>query len=72
MIGDLAAAVASIRAAAATGRINIEANLPGIRDAAARAPYSEVAAGVDGVLARADALTADVRTDLALLLQPER
>jgi formiminotetrahydrofolate cyclodeaminase len=72
VIGDLAAAVASIRAAAATGRINIEANLPGIRDAAARAPYSEVAAGVDGVLARADALTADVRTDLALLLQPER
>ncbi len=72
VIGDLAAAVASIRAAAATGRINIEANLPGIKDAAARALYSEVAAGVDGVLARADALTADVRTDLALLLQPER
>ena len=72
VIGDLAAAVASIRAAAATGRINIEANLPGISDAAARARYSEVATSVDGLLARADALTADVRADLALLLQPKR
>jgi methenyltetrahydrofolate cyclohydrolase len=72
VIGDLAAAVASIRAAAATGRINIEANLPGISDAAARARYSEVAAGVEGLLARADALTADVRADLALLLPPKR
>jgi methenyltetrahydrofolate cyclohydrolase len=68
VIGDLAAAAASIRAAAATGRINIEANLPGIRDAAARARYSEVAATVDSLLVRADALTADVRAELAGLL----
>jgi len=72
VIGDLAAAVASIRAAAATGRINIEANLPGISDRTARARYMEVAAGVEGLLARADALTAGVRADLALLLQPRR
>jgi methenyltetrahydrofolate cyclohydrolase len=72
VLGDLAAAVASIRAAAATGRVNIEANLRGIRDAAARAAYSEVAAGVDGLLARADSLTADVRADIALPLQPKR
>jgi formiminotetrahydrofolate cyclodeaminase len=70
VIGDLAAAVASVRAAAMTGRINIEANLPGIRDAAARARYHEVAAGVDDLLARSDALTADVRAELASMLRP--
>lgn len=65
VIGDLAAAVAAIRAAAATGRINIEANLAGIRDAAARARYREVAASVDDLLARADAVLASVRAQLA-------
>ncbi len=70
VIGDLAAAVAAIAAAAATGRINIEANLAGITDAAARARYLEVAAGVDDVLARADALTANVRAELARSPRP--
>ena len=65
VIGDLVAAVEAIRAAAATGRINIEANLPGITDAAARARYREVAAGVDDLVARADAVTADVRAELS-------
>jgi methenyltetrahydrofolate cyclohydrolase len=65
VIGDLAAAVASIRAAAAAGRINIEANLPGMSDAAARARYSAVAGGVDDLLARTDAVYADVRAELA-------
>jgi formiminotetrahydrofolate cyclodeaminase len=65
VIGDLAAAAASIRAAAATGRINIEANLQGMSDAAAQARYSGVAAGVDDLLAGADAVTADVRAELA-------
>jgi methenyltetrahydrofolate cyclohydrolase len=69
VIGDLAAAVASLRAAAATGRINIEANLPGITDATARARYREVAAGVGDLLARADALEADVRAELAGMLR---
>jgi methenyltetrahydrofolate cyclohydrolase len=64
VVGDLAAAVAAIGAAAATGRINIEANLAGITDATARARYVEAAAGVDAMLARADALTADVRAEL--------
>jgi len=65
VIGDLAAAVASIRAAAATGRINIEANVQSMRDAAARARYTEVAAGVGELVAQADAVTADVRAELA-------
>lgn len=65
VIGDLVAAVEASRAAAATGRINVEANLTGMTDAAARTRYSEVAAGVDDLLARADAVTADVRAELA-------
>jgi methenyltetrahydrofolate cyclohydrolase len=69
VIGDLAAAVASIRAAASTGRINIEANLPGMSDAAARARYSLVAATVDDLLARADEFNTAVRADLARSLQ---
>lgn len=70
VIGDLVAAVEAIRAAAATGRVNIEANLTGMTDAAAQTRYSEVAAGVDDLLARADAVTADVRAELARTLRP--
>lgn len=65
VIGDLVAAAEAIRAAAATARINVEANLRGMTDAAARDRYSEVAAGVDGLLARAEAVTAGVRAELA-------
>jgi methenyltetrahydrofolate cyclohydrolase len=71
VIGDLAAAVAAIGAAATTGRINIEANVAGITEAAARARYLEVAAGVGDMLARADALTSGVRAELARSLQPD-
>lgn len=65
VLGDLAAAVASIRAAAATGRINIEANAQGMSDRAAAGRYRELAASVDDLLARADGVTAGVRADLA-------
>jgi methenyltetrahydrofolate cyclohydrolase len=65
VISDVAAAAEAIRAAAATARINVEVNLPGITDAAARDEYTAVLAGVDQLLARADAVSAAVRTELA-------
>lgn len=65
VIGDLAAAVAAIRAAAATGRINIEANVQGMTDSPAVARCREVAASVDDLLVRADAVLASVRAELA-------
>jgi methenyltetrahydrofolate cyclohydrolase len=64
VISDVAAAAEAIRAAAATARINVEVNLPGMTDAAARERYDEVAARVDSLLARADAVTAAVRAEL--------
>ena len=64
LLSDVAAAAEAIRAAAATARINVEVDLAGITDAAARDRYSELAARVDTLLARADAVSAAVRTDL--------
>jgi len=64
LLSDVAAAAEAIRAAAATARINVEVNLAGISDAAARGRYGEVAASVGKVLARADAVSAAVRADL--------
>ncbi|HUA39961.1 MAG TPA: cyclodeaminase/cyclohydrolase family protein [Streptosporangiaceae bacterium] len=71
VIGDLAAAVAAIGAAVTTARINIEANVAGITDAAARSRYLEVAAGAGDVLRRADALTAGVRAELTRSLRAD-
>lgn len=64
VLSDLAAAAEAISAAAATSRINVEANLAGITDTAARQRYGEVLAQVDTLLARADAVTAAVRAGL--------
>jgi formiminotetrahydrofolate cyclodeaminase len=64
VLSDVAAAAEAIRAAAATARINVEVNLVGITDAAARERYGEVVASVDMLLARADAVTAAVRAEL--------
>jgi methenyltetrahydrofolate cyclohydrolase len=64
VLGDLAAAADAIRAATATSRILVEANLAGITDTAARGRYGEVVARVDLLLARADAVTSAVRADL--------
>lgn len=65
VISDVAAAAEAIRAAAATARINVEVNLPGISDDEARDEYATVLAGVDALLARADAVSAAVRKELA-------
>jgi methenyltetrahydrofolate cyclohydrolase len=64
VLGDLAAAADAIRAAAATSRILVEANLTGITDSAARERYGETVARVGPLLARADAVTSAVRADL--------
>src|SRR5215472_10058441 len=64
VLGDLAAAADAIRAAAATSRILVEANMAGITDTAARERYGEVLARVDMLLARADAVASAVRADL--------
>ena len=65
VLSDVAAAAEAIRAAAATGRINVEVNLSGITDAAAREVYADVVARVDILLARADKVAAAVRAELA-------
>ncbi len=65
VLSDVAAAAEAIRAAVATARINVEVNLPGITDPAAREHYQAVLAGVDVLLARAAEVTAAVRAELA-------
>lgn len=65
VLSDVAAAAEAIRAAAATGRINVEVNLSGITDAAAREVYADVVAHVDILLARADEVAAEVRAELS-------
>ena len=64
VLGDLVAAAEAIRSATASSRIFVEANLAGITDTAARERYGEVAAQVDTLLARADAVSSAVRADL--------
>jgi formiminotetrahydrofolate cyclodeaminase len=64
-ITDVAAAAEAARAAAATSRVNIEINLRGIADAEEARRYRVTAAEVDGLAARADAVTATVREGLA-------
>ncbi len=65
VITDIAAAADAARAAASTARINVEINLSGIADAAARQALSGALGGVDAILAAADELSATVRRDLA-------
>lgn len=62
---DVAAAVEAVRAAAATSRTNVEANLSGITDAAARARLTAVIAGVAPLEARAGQVIAAVRARYA-------
>jgi methenyltetrahydrofolate cyclohydrolase len=64
VISDLAAAAAAISAAAVTARVNIEANLTGIKDDALRAELADVAGLADGVTDRADRLVAAVREEM--------
>jgi methenyltetrahydrofolate cyclohydrolase len=64
VVSDVAAAAEAIRAAVATGRINIEINLRGITDTAARARFADAVAAADRLEARAAQLSAAIRTEL--------
>jgi methenyltetrahydrofolate cyclohydrolase len=65
VVSDVAAAAEAARAAATTARVNIEINLGGITDAAARSDLLAVAGSVDDLCERADKVTAAVRAGLA-------
>ncbi|MER7503064.1 cyclodeaminase/cyclohydrolase family protein [Nonomuraea pusilla] len=65
VITDVAAAADAARAALSTARVNVEVNLSGIADAVAREALASRLAGVDGALARADRVTAEVREEIA-------
>lgn len=65
VVTDVAAAADAARAAATTARVNVEINLGGIKDTAARDALSAATADVDRLTARADAVTEAVRKQLA-------
>ncbi|MFC4033107.1 cyclodeaminase/cyclohydrolase family protein [Streptomyces polygonati] len=65
VVTDIAAATEAARAAATTARINVEINLGGIKDEAVRTELTASVAGVDELAARAEAVTAAVRTRIA-------
>lgn len=65
VVTDVAAAAEAARAAATTARVNVEINLTGISDEADRADLAATAAEVDAVAARAEAVTAAVRRQIA-------
>ena len=64
VISDVAAAAEAIRAAAATARINIEINLRGITDTAARARCADSVEAADRLAARAAQLSGAIRAEL--------
>jgi methenyltetrahydrofolate cyclohydrolase len=61
VITDVAAAADAAAAAISTGRVNVEVNLTGIRDDAARAGLEAQLASVDDSLQRAGTITSSVR-----------
>lgn len=65
VISDIAAAAAAISAAAVTARVNIEANLGGIKDEALITELSRTAELADGVTDRADRLITAVREEIS-------
>jgi formiminotetrahydrofolate cyclodeaminase len=65
VISDIAAASAAITAAAITARVNIEANLPGIRDEGLAAELKATAELADGVADRADRVVTAVREEIS-------
>jgi methenyltetrahydrofolate cyclohydrolase len=65
VISDLAAAAAAITAAVITARVNIEANLPGIRDERLKSELGETAALADEVTDRASRLIDAVREEMS-------
>ncbi|HXC86124.1 MAG TPA: cyclodeaminase/cyclohydrolase family protein [Trebonia sp.] len=65
VISDIAAAAAAISAAAVTARINIEANLGGIKDTALAAELAATAELADSVTDRADRLVEAIREEIS-------
>ncbi len=65
VISDIAAAAAAISAAAVTARVNIEANLSGIRDQDLVAELARTAGLADSVTDRAARLVAAVREEIS-------
>ncbi|MGF1427976.1 cyclodeaminase/cyclohydrolase family protein [Kitasatospora sp. LaBMicrA B282] len=65
VVTDIAAAAEAARAAAATARVNVEVNLAGIRAERTREALLADTARVDEIAARAERITAAVRTELA-------
>ena len=65
VISDIAAASAAITAAAITARVNIEANLPGVRDEELATELKAIAALADGVADRADRVVVAVREEIS-------
>ncbi|NLU68375.1 cyclodeaminase/cyclohydrolase family protein [Streptomyces sp. HNM0574] len=61
VVSDIATAADAAGAAASSARVNVEINLGGITDAAARAELTEGIATVDDLTARAEKVTAAVR-----------
>jgi formiminotetrahydrofolate cyclodeaminase len=64
VISDIAAASAAITGAAVTAAVNIEANLPGIKDDGLKAELTATAALADGVADRAGRLIEAVRQEI--------
>jgi len=64
VISDLAAAAAAITAAAATARVNIEANLTGVRDERLREELADTAALADEITDRSARLIDAVREEI--------
>ncbi|TKV57141.1 cyclodeaminase/cyclohydrolase family protein [Nakamurella flava] len=65
VISDVAAAADAARAAATTGRVNVEINLAGLSDPEVVAELTAAIAGVDELARRSDAVTAAVRAGLS-------
>lgn len=65
VISDVAAAADAARAAATTGRVNVEINLAALSDPEVVAELTAAIADVDDIARRADAVTAAVRAGLA-------
>jgi methenyltetrahydrofolate cyclohydrolase len=65
VISDLAAAAAAITAAAITARVNIEANLAGIKNERLKTELEDTAALADEVMDRADRLIDAVRDEIS-------
>jgi formiminotetrahydrofolate cyclodeaminase len=64
LLSDVAAAVESARAAAATARVNVEVNLAGITDEQASLEMIAETGKADGIIARAQRITDSVRDQI--------